>query len=137
MHTSGPAPFSEAEHQGRFFSISLFTGAPLRGAVNDGRADFMPIFLSDIPCLFTKRIVPLDIAFLQLSPPDRHGYCTLGTSVDTALAASQSARYVIAEINEQMPRTHGNTTVRVAGPRLHPYESSALHRRSGAPNSHR
>jgi acyl-CoA hydrolase len=111
MHTNGPAPFAEPEHQGRFLSISLFTGAPLRTAVNEGRADFMPIFLSDIPCLFSSRRLQLDVAILHLSPPDSHGLCTLGTSVDTALAASQTARYVIAEINEQMPRTHGNTTV--------------------------
>jgi acyl-CoA hydrolase len=111
MHTNGPAPFAEPEHQGRFFSVSLFTGGPVRAAVNDGRADFLPIFLSDIPCLFSTGRMPLDVALLQLSPPDSHGYCTLGTSVDTALAASQSAKFVIAEINEQMPRTHGNTTV--------------------------
>lgn len=111
MHTNGPAPFASPEQQGRFFSVSLFTGAPLRTAVNEGRADFMPIFLSDIPALFSTQKVPLDVALLQLSPPDRHGYCTLGTSVDTALAASRAARFVIAEINEQMPRTHGNTIV--------------------------
>jgi acyl-CoA hydrolase len=111
MHTNGPAPFAEPQHEGRFLSISLFTGPPLRSAINEGRADFMPIFLSDIPCLFSSRKVPLDVALVQLSPPDAHGYCTLGTSVDTALAAAHSARYVIAEINDQMPRTHGNTIV--------------------------
>jgi acyl-CoA hydrolase len=111
MHTNGPAPFAVPEHTGRFFSVSLFTGAPLRQAVDDGRADFVPIFLSDIPALFSTGRVPLDVALLQLSPPDKHGYCTLGTSVDTALAASRAARLVVAEINEQMPRTHGNTVV--------------------------
>src|SRR5574338_426023 len=111
MHTEGPAPFAEPDQQGRFFSISLFTGRPLRKAIDEGRADFMPIFLSDIPRLFSTQQVPLDVALLQLSPPDKHGYCTLGTSVDAALAASRSARFVIAEINEQMPRTHGNSLV--------------------------
>jgi len=119
MHTNGPAPFAEPEQQGRFFSISLFTGPPVRNAVNEGRADFMPIFLSDIPCLFTSGKVPLDVAILTVSPPDKHGYCTLGTSVDSALAASRTARYVIAEINEQMPRTHGNTIVPLS--RLHAF----------------
>jgi 4-hydroxybutyrate CoA-transferase len=119
MHTNGPAPFAEPEHRGRFFSISLFTGQPLRKAIEEGRADFMPIFLSDIPRLFATQRVPLDVAIVQLSPPDRHGYCTLGTSVDTALAASQAARYVIAEINEQMPRTHGNTIVPLS--RIHAF----------------
>jgi acyl-CoA hydrolase len=112
LHTAGPAPFADPEQQGRFFSVSLFTGPPLRPAVDEGRADFMPVFLSDIPSLFESGLIPIDVALLQLSPPDRHGYCTLGTSVDAALAASQSARLVVAEINEQMPRTHGNTLVR-------------------------
>jgi 4-hydroxybutyrate CoA-transferase len=113
MHTSGPAPFADPQHAGRFFSVSLFTGEPVRKALDEGRADFIPIFLSDIPRLFATGRIPLDAALLQLSPPDRHGYCTLGTSVDTALAASQSARLLIAEINEQMPRTHGNTLVHI------------------------
>jgi acyl-CoA hydrolase len=111
MHTSGPASFADPDKEGRFLSISLFTGAPLRKAIEEGRADFMPIFLSDIPGLFKERLVPLDMAILQLSPPDRHGNCTLGTSVDTAKAAADSARIIVAEINEQMPRTHGNSVV--------------------------
>jgi acyl-CoA hydrolase len=114
MHTAGPAPFADPEHQGRFFSVSLFTGPPLRQAIDEGRADYVPIFLSDIPVLFSTGRIPLDVAFLHLSPPDAHGYCTLGTSVDTAMAAFQSSRYVIAEINEQMPRTHGNTLVHLS-----------------------
>jgi acyl-CoA hydrolase len=111
LHTNGPAPFAAAQHQGRFFSVSLFTGPPLRGAIDEGRADFVPIFLSDIPGLFTSGRLPLDVALLQMSPPDAHGYCSLGTSIDTALAAARSARVVVAEINEQMPRTLGNTFV--------------------------
>jgi acyl-CoA hydrolase len=111
LHTNGPAPFAAREHEGRFRSVSLFTGPPLREAVNDGRADFVPIFLSDIPLLFLNGHVTLDAALVHLSPPDEHGFCTLGTSVDAALAAVASAKRVIAEINEQMPRTHGNTLV--------------------------
>ena len=111
MHTQGPAPFAAPEHRERFFSVSLFVGPHLRAPIEEGRADFIPVFLSDIPALFSSGRLPLDVALLQLSPPDRHGYCTLGTSVDTALAASHAARLVIAEINEQMPRTLGNTLV--------------------------
>ena len=111
IHTNGPASFAAPEKAGQFTSISLFTGAPLRKAIEEGRADFMPIFLSDIPGLFSEGLVPLDMAILQLSPPDRHGNCTLGTSVDTAKAAADSARIIIAEINDQMPRTHGNSVV--------------------------
>jgi acyl-CoA hydrolase len=111
LHTSGEAPFCEPEHRGRFRSVSLFAGAPVRTAIARGDADFIPIFLSDIPALFSTRQIPLDVALLQLSPPDRHGYCTLGTSVDAALAASQAAPLVIAEINDRMPRTHGATLI--------------------------
>jgi 4-hydroxybutyrate CoA-transferase len=111
LHTSGPAPFVDVEHRPRFRSVSLFTGPPLRRAIEEGDADFMPVFLSDIPALFKTRRVPLDVALLQLSPPDAHGYCTLGTSVDAALAAAGAARLIIAEINERMPRTLGNTLI--------------------------
>ncbi len=111
MHTAGPAPFVADDHRDRFLSVSLFTGAPVRKAIEEGAADFIPIFLSDIPSLFMTGRIRLDAALLQLSPPDAHGYCTLGTSVDTALAAARTARYIIAEINERMPRTHGNTLV--------------------------
>jgi acyl-CoA hydrolase len=111
LHTTGPAPFVDTEHRGRFYSVSVFAGAPVRKAIDEGAADFIPIFLSDIPSLFLTRRVPLDVALLQLSPPDVHGHCTLGTSVDAALAAALSARYVVAEINHRMPRTLGNTLI--------------------------
>jgi acyl-CoA hydrolase len=111
LHTMGPAPFAAPEHAGRFLSVSLFTGAPLRAAVVEGRADFMPVFLSDIPALFVTGRVPLDAAIVQLSPPDAHGNCTLGTSVDAAKAATDCAPLIIAEINERLPRTHGHTVV--------------------------
>ena len=111
LHTGGPAPFVSPECRERIQSISLFAGAPVRAAIERGDADFIPIFLSDIPSLFIKRLIPLDVALLQLSPPDAHGYCTLGTSVDAALAASHHARFIVAEINDCMPRTHGNTLV--------------------------
>lgn len=108
LHTSGPAPFAEPGREEEFRSVSLFTGAPLRQAIAENRADFVPIFLSDIPGLFLSGAVKLDVAFLQVSPPDAHGMCSLGTSCDAAKAASETARIVIAEINEQMPRSHGN-----------------------------
>ncbi len=111
LHTAGPAPFVDHRHAGRFRSVSFFVGAPVRRAVAEGRADVIPIFLSQIPNLFTTGRIALDAAFVSLSPPDRHGLCTLGTSVDAARAAVDSARLVIAEINDCMPRTHGATTV--------------------------
>lgn len=111
MHTSGETPFVEPGCEGRFFSVSLFTGPALRKPIEEGRADFMPIFLSDIPGLFQSGRIRLDVAILQVSPPDMHGCCTLGTSVDSAKAAADTAGVIIAEVNEQMPRTHGNTVV--------------------------
>ncbi len=108
MHTEGPAPW--IGHPG-IRSVSLFTGAAVRAAVQRGEADFIPVFLSDIPRLFTSRQVPLDVAFVQVSPPDRHGLCSLGTSVDATRAAVDSATVVIAEINARMPRTHGRTAL--------------------------
>ena len=111
LHLEGPLAFTAPEHAGRFRSISLFTGAGLREPIAEGRADFVPIFLSDIPGLFTSGRVRLDAALVQLSPPDRHGTCSLGTSIDTARAAVDSAGLVLAEINDRMPRTHGHTAV--------------------------
>jgi acyl-CoA hydrolase len=111
LHTNGPAPFADKDRAKEFRSVSMFIGAPLRPAVQEGRADFIPIFLSDVPGLFLSGQVALDVAVLQLSPPDAHGFCTLGTSCDCSKAAAEKARIIIAEINEQMPRTHGNNLV--------------------------
>ncbi|HKK92972.1 MAG TPA: acetyl-CoA hydrolase/transferase C-terminal domain-containing protein [Longimicrobiales bacterium] len=111
LHLSGPIPFAEPDHEGRVFSNSLFTGPALRRPIAEGRADFIPVFLSDIPGLFQNGTIELDVALLQLSPPDGHGHCSLGPSVDAALAASREARLVLAEVNHRMPRTHGYSAV--------------------------
>lgn len=111
VHTEGPMPILNKECEGRIRSVSLFSGAATRPLIAEGRGDFMPVFLSDIPYFFRTGRIPLDVAILQLSPPDSHGWCTLGTSVDVALAAFESAKIVIAEINEQMPRTRGESFV--------------------------
>jgi 4-hydroxybutyrate CoA-transferase len=111
LHTSGTQSFVAPEASARLRSVSFFVGPDARAAVADGRADFMPVFLSDIPALFTTRAVPLDIALVQLSPPDRHGMMSLGTSIDAARAAVDSAHFVLAEVNERMPRTLGNSMV--------------------------
>ena len=111
LHTSGPMPFADPALASRCRSVSLFTGPALRKPVAEGYADFVPVFLSDIPALFTSGTVRLDAALLQVSPPDAHGFCSLGTSVDAARDAADTAGLVIAEINERMPRTHGNTFV--------------------------
>jgi acyl-CoA hydrolase len=135
LHTAGPAPFVDADNRGRFLSVSVFAGAPVRKAIEEGAAEFIPIFLSDIPALFLTRQVPLDVALLQLSAPNAHGYCTLGTSVDAALAASLSARYVIAEINDRMPRTLGNTVVPFSKVHAFIHTNRPLHEHAPAPPS--
>lgn len=113
LHLEGPCHFADEANAQRFRSVSLFTGPALRGPVEAGRADFMPIFLSDIPKLFSVGRTALDVAVVQLSPPDKHGYCTLGTSCDATRSAVDNARIVLAEINERMPRTHGHTFVHI------------------------
>jgi len=127
LHTTGPAPFLEPQHAGRFFSVSLFSGGSARRPIAEGRADFIPVFLSEIPGLFASGAIPLDVALIQLSPPDRHGDCTLGTSVDTALAAARRAKLVIAEVNEGMPRTLGHSVFPLARVATHIRTNRPLH----------
>lgn len=93
---------------------SLFVSGSIRQAVNDGRADYVPVFLSEIPELFKRRILPLDVAIVQVSEPDRHGYCSLGTSVDIARSAVNTADHVIAQVNRQVPRTHGDGLMHIS-----------------------
>jgi acyl-CoA hydrolase len=113
IHTEGPAPHLAPEVAESFRHRALFIGANARAAVNDGRADYIPVFLSDIPELFTTGIQPLDVVLINVSPPDAHGYCSLGTSVDAALSAIHAADVVIAQINTSMPRTLGDSFVHV------------------------
>jgi acyl-CoA hydrolase len=107
LHTEGPCPFADPDVSERVRSVSLFTGAAMRGPIREGRADFIPVFLKDIPGLFRSGTIRLDAALVHLSPPDGHGLCTLGTSVDAAMAAVDCAEIVIAQINPRMPRVHG------------------------------
>ncbi len=114
LHTEGPAPHVAPDLAGHIRHNALFVGANVREAVNDGRADYTPVFLSDIPSLFTGGALPLDVALLQVSPPDNHGFCRLGTSVACARAAADTARLVVGLINPQVPRTLGNAAVHVS-----------------------
>lgn len=99
------------ELKDHFYINSLFVSESNRKAVNSDYGDYVPVFLSEIPGLFTKRILPLNVAIIQVSPPDKHGYCSLGTSVDIARAAVLSAEKVIAQVNPNMPRVHGDAFV--------------------------
>ena len=112
LHTDGPWPFETPEQLERFRSVALFAGPHHRKLIARGQADFMPIFLADIPRFLCD--TRLDVALLQLSPPDAHGFCTLGTSVDAAMAAAERADLVIAEINPRMPRTLGRTALHIS-----------------------
>jgi acyl-CoA hydrolase len=114
IHLEGPAPHLAPEVAESFRHRALFIGANAREAVNDGRADYVPVFLSDIPELFTAGILPLDAVLINVSPPDSHGYCSLGTSVDAALSAIHAADTVIAQLNRSMPRTLGDSFVHVS-----------------------
>ncbi len=105
--TVGHAPYAEAEQAGRFRTNAFFIGSNVRAAVERGAADYPPIFLSAIPALFRSRRLRLDVALIAASPPDRHGYLSLGVSVDVVKAAVESADVVLAEVNPAMPRTHG------------------------------
>ena len=96
---------------GHFFMNSLFVSESNRKAVNSGMGDYIPVFLSEIPLLFTRGILPIDVAIVQVSPPDKHGYCSLGTSVDIAGAAVSTAKKVIAQVNPNVPRVHGDAFV--------------------------
>jgi acyl-CoA hydrolase len=107
MHTEGPAPYSEEQNRGHFKTYCFFIGSNLRMAVSNGMADYIPVFLSEVPALFRKKIIPLDIALLHVSPPDKHGFCSLGTSVDIGVSAIEMAKCLIAQVNPKMPRTHG------------------------------
>ncbi len=112
--TLGPAPYVALEQVGRFRHCAFFIGANVREAVREGRADFMPVFLSDIPQLIRSRRVRVDVALVQVSPPDAHGYVSLGVSVDVVRAAVDSAERVLAEVNPRMPRTLGDAFVHVS-----------------------
>jgi acyl-CoA hydrolase len=100
-------------YQDAFHINTMFVSSSIRQAVAEGRADFIPVFLSEIPDLFNKNILPLDVALVQVSPPDPQGYCSLGISVDIARAAVNTAKTVIALVNPQMPRTHGDGWIHV------------------------
>jgi acyl-CoA hydrolase len=111
ISTQGEALFVDPKYKDNFHINSLFVSQNIRAAVNDGRGDYIPVFLSEIPRLFRQGILPIDVALVHVSPPDRHGYCSLGVSVDVVVAAIKSAKHVIAQINTRMPRTLGDGIV--------------------------
>ncbi|SDD55340.1 Acyl-CoA hydrolase [Algoriphagus faecimaris] len=114
ISTLGPMPLVEPECRDSFFMNSLFVSENIRKAVNTDQGGYVPIFLSEIGHLFRNRILGIDVAFIHVSEPDAHGFCSLGTSVDIAKPAVETARFIVAQVNKQMPRTHGDGHIHIS-----------------------
>jgi len=121
--TLGRADYVAPEMAGHFRHNAMFIGGNVREAVNEGRADYTPVYLSDVEALFESGAMPLDVALIQVSPPDAHGFCSFGVGVDTTLTASKCARYVVAQVNDQMPRTYGDSFIHVS--QIHAFVESS------------
>src|SRR6516225_7421287 len=113
MMTKGSAPYVAREMQGHFRHNAVFIGSNVREAINEGRADYTPLYLSEIEELFESGAMPLDVALIEVSPPDSHGFCSFGIGVDTTLTAAKVAKHVIAQVNDAMPRTYGDSFIHV------------------------
>ncbi|HBK83553.1 MAG TPA: 4-hydroxybutyrate CoA-transferase, partial [Flavobacterium sp.] len=108
LHTEGEARYANPDLADSFHVNSFFIGANVRHTLKAGNGSYTPVFLSELPRLFRKNVLPLDVAFIHVSPPDRHGYCSLGVSVEATIAAIENAKIVVAQVNPQMPRTFGD-----------------------------
>ncbi len=113
LHTEGDAPYAKADCAGSFHIKAFFVGKSTREAVQSDRGSYIPIFLSEIPYLFKSGTIPLDVALISVSTPDKHGYCSLGPSVDVTLEAMKQAKLVIAQVNSHLPRTHGDGIIHI------------------------
>src|SRR5690606_18941459 len=114
IHTEGRAKYTEAPYNEAFMVNSCFVGSNVRSNVNSEHGAYIPIFLSEVHLLFRRNILPLDVAFIQVSPPDKHGFCSLGVSVDITLPAIETAKTVIAQVNPNVPRTHGDGIIHIS-----------------------
>ncbi|RSK42003.1 acetyl-CoA hydrolase/transferase family protein [Mangrovimonas spongiae] len=114
LHTEGDAPYANPELRDSFHVNSFFIGKNVRHTLKAGNGSYTPVFLSELPLLFKRNIIDLQVALIHVSVPDRHGYCSLGVSVEATLAAIENANYVIAQVNKQMPRTHGAGIIHVS-----------------------
>ena len=114
MHTEGEAPYADKKMEGSFIVNPFFIGQNIRENIQSGRGSYIPIFLSEAPSLFRNGSIPLDVALISVSPPDKHGFCSLGTSVDISLAAVQSAKWIVAQINKYVPRSHGDGFIHIS-----------------------
>ncbi|MEO9477678.1 MAG: acetyl-CoA hydrolase/transferase C-terminal domain-containing protein [Cyclobacteriaceae bacterium] len=142
MHTEGDASYANTEYRDSFHVNAMFIGGNIRAAINEGNADFIPSFFSEVPLMFRTGVIPIDVALIQVSPPDKHGFCSLGISVDTSKAAVDSAKKVVAQINPKMPRTHGDGLLHISSfdscieyeediPEMQPHPSSPEEKKIG------
>ena len=114
LHTEGEARYANPELRDSFHVNSFFIGANVRHTIKAGNGSYTPVFLSELPLLFRKNVLSLDVAFIHVSPPDKHGYCSLGVSVEASVAAIENAKIVVAQVNKNMPRTFGDGIMHVS-----------------------
>jgi len=114
LHTEGEARYANPELSESFHVNSFFIGANVRHTLKSGNGSYTPVFLSELPYLFRKKVLNLDVAFIHVSPPDSHGYCSLGVSVEATIAAIECAKKVVAQVNPQMPRTFGDGILHIS-----------------------
>ncbi len=114
LHTEGEAPYANPDLRNSFHVNSFFLGSNVRHTIKAGNGSYTPVFLSEVPILFKRNIIDIDVTLIQVSPPDKHGYCSLGTTVMATVAAIENASHVIAQINPQMPRTHGDGIIHIS-----------------------
>ncbi|KAA3652248.1 MAG: acetyl-CoA hydrolase/transferase family protein [Bacteroidetes bacterium] len=114
LHVEGDTRYADPKYKDSFHVNSFFIGKNVRHTLQAGNGSYTPVFLSELPLLFKRNILPVDVALIQVSPPDKHGYCSLGVSVEATLAAIENAKHVIAQINNQMPRVHGDGIIHVS-----------------------
>lgn len=114
IHTEGAAPYADPALSESFHVNSFFIGANVRHTISAGNGSYTPVFLSEVPNLFRKGALNVDVVLIQVSPPDEHGFCSLGVSVEATVAAMESAKYVIAQVNKYMPRTFGDSVLHVS-----------------------
>ena len=114
LHIEGQVPYADPKLKDSFHVNSFFIGKNVRHTISAGNGSYTPVFLSELPLLFKRNILPIDVALIHVSPPDNHGYCSLGVSVEATLAAIENAKHVIAQVNPKMPRTHGAGIIHIS-----------------------
>ena len=127
LHIEGDAKYANPIYKDSFHVNSLFIGKNVRHTLKAGNGSYTPVFLSEVPNLFRRNVLPVDVALIQVSPPDKHGYCSLGVSVEAILAVIENAKHVIAQINDQMPRVHGEGIIHISELDTFVEESAPLH----------